>query len=95
MYFRPCWVFVTVRAFPQLWWAGATLCCRVVLLWTLGSGVHGLSSRSSWALEHTLGRCGAWAQLLGSVWDPPGPGIEPVSPELAGGFFTTQSPGPL
>ena len=27
------------------------------------------------------------------MWDLPGPGIEPVSPALAGGFFTTESPG--
>ena len=36
--------------------------------------------------------CGAWAQPLHSTWDLPGPGIEPVSPALAGGFFTTESP---
>ena len=27
------------------------------------------------------------------MWDLPGSGIEPVSPTLAGGFFTTESPG--
>ena len=27
------------------------------------------------------------------MWDLPGPGIEPVSPALAGGFFTTGAPG--
>ena len=27
------------------------------------------------------------------MWDLPGPGIEPVSPELAGGFLTTVPPG--
>ena len=26
------------------------------------------------------------------MWDLPGPGIEPVSPALAGGFLTTESP---
>ena len=25
--------------------------------------------------------------------DPPGPGMEPVSPALAGGFFTTEARG--
>ena len=33
----------------------------------------------------------------GLAFPPPGdlpdPGIEPVSPELAGGFFTTEPPG--
>ena len=27
------------------------------------------------------------------MWDLPGPGIEPVSPALAGGFLTTVPPG--
>ena len=27
------------------------------------------------------------------MWDVPGPGIEPVSPALAGGFLTTGPPG--
>ena len=27
------------------------------------------------------------------MWDLPGPGIEPVTPALAGGFLTTAPPG--
>ena len=27
------------------------------------------------------------------MWTLPGPGVEPVSPALAGGFFTTEPPG--
>ena len=27
------------------------------------------------------------------MWDPPGPGFEPISPALAGGFLTTVPPG--
>ena len=27
------------------------------------------------------------------MWDPPGPGLEPMSPALAGGFLTTAPPG--
>ena len=27
------------------------------------------------------------------MWDPPRPGLEPVSPALAGGFSTTAPPG--
>ena len=37
--------------------------------------------------------CGAQAQLLCSMWGLPGPGLEPVSPALAGGFLTTAPPG--
>ena len=29
------------------------------------------------------------------MWDLPGPGVKPVSPALAGGFFTTEPPGKL
>ena len=27
------------------------------------------------------------------MWDLPEPGVEPVSPAMGGGFFTTESPG--
>ena len=40
-----------------------------------------------------LGNCGSWAPLLCGMWDPPGPGLKPVSPALAGGFPTTAPPG--
>ena len=37
--------------------------------------------------------CGALVLLLLGMWDLPGPGLEPVSPALAGGFLTTAPPG--
>ena len=40
-----------------------------------------------------LSNCGSRAQLLRGMWDPPGPGLEPVSPALAGRFSTTAPPG--
>ena len=40
-----------------------------------------------------LSSCGARAQLLRGTWDPPRPGLEPVSPALAGRFSTTAPPG--
>ena len=33
--------------------------------------------------------------MLGSTWDLPRLGIKPVSPALAGGFFTTEPPGTI
>ena len=54
---------------------------------------HGLSSCDSRALEHRLNNCGSWALLLCSMWNLPGPGIEPMSPALAGRLFTTELPG--
>ena len=40
-----------------------------------------------------LSSCGTRAQLLHSMWDLPRPGLEPVSPALAGRFSTTAPPG--
>ena len=40
-----------------------------------------------------LSNCGSRAQPLRSVWDLPRPGLEPVSPALAGVFSTTAPPG--
>ena len=40
-----------------------------------------------------LSSCGSRAQLLRGMWDPPRPGLEPVSPALAGGLSTTALPG--
>ena len=31
--------------------------------------------------------------MIPGVWDPPGLGIEPVAPALAGGFLTTEPAG--
>ena len=68
---------------------------RLQLLWLSGSVVvaHGLSSCGLWALERRLSSCGAQALLLCGMWDLPGPGLEPVSLALAGGFLTTAPPG--
>ena len=42
---------------------------------------------------HRLSNCGSRAQLLHSMWDLPRPGLEPMSPALAGRFSTTAPPG--
>ena len=42
---------------------------------------------------HRLSSCGSRAWLLRGMWDPPRPGLEPVSPALAGRFSTTAPPG--
>ena len=53
---------------------------------------------ASLATEHRLqtrrlSNCGSRAQLLCGMWDLPRPGLEPVSPALAGGLPTTAPPG--
>ena len=50
----------------------------------------GFSSCSSQALEHRLNSCGTLFYLLCSMCDLPRPGVEPVSPALTDGFFTTE-----
>ena len=40
-----------------------------------------------------LSNCGSRAQLLRGMWDLPRPGLEPVSPALAGRFSITAPPG--
>ena len=42
---------------------------------------------------HRLSNCGLRAQLLRGMWDLPRPGLEPLSPALAGRFSTTAPPG--
>ena len=42
---------------------------------------------------HRLSSCGSRAELLRGMWDLPRPGLEPVSPALAGRFSTTAPPG--
>ena len=53
---------------------------------------------ASLVVEHRLqmcrlSNCGSRAQLLHGTWDLPRPGLEPVSPALAGRFSTTAPPG--
>ena len=57
-----------------------------------------LTITASLVVEHRLQRrrlsnCGSRAQSLRGMWDPPRPGLEPVSPALAGRFSTTAPPG--
>ena len=61
--------------------------------------VHGpLTIAASLVVEHRpqtcrLSSCGSWAQLPHGMWDLPRPGLEPVSPALAGRLSTTVPPG--
>ena len=56
-----------------------------------------LTVASSPVVEHRLqtrrlSSCGSRAQLLHGMWDLPRPGLEPVSPALAGGLSATAPP---
>ena len=57
-----------------------------------------LTIAASLVAEHRLqtrrlSNCGSRAHLLRGTWDLPRPGLEPVSPTLAGRFSTTAPPG--
>ena len=57
-----------------------------------------LTIAASLVVEHRLqtrrlSNCGSRAQSLRGMWDLPRPGLEPVSPALAGRFSTTAPPG--
>ena len=62
-------------------------------MWASVVGACGLNSCGTWAFEHRFNSCGTQAKLPCGIWDLSGSGIEPMSPALAGGFFTTKPPG--
>ena len=82
-----------------MWKAEAALRCRV---WAShrggfsGGGPQALGARASvwWHAERSCSccsTCGTWAQLFHGMWNlPRGPEIKPLSPALAGRFFTTE-----
>ena len=91
--------------FIYLFWAVLGLCFCARAFSSCGEqgplfiAVHGpLTIAASIVVEHglqtrRLSCCSSRAQLLRGLWDLPRPGLEPVSPALAGGFLTTAPPG--
>ena len=73
--------------------AGSLLLCGLFLVVVYGGyclvAVLGFLT----AVASPVAETSAWAQLLCGMWDLPRSGVEPVSPALAGGFFTTEPPG--
>ena len=95
IYFWPRWVFITACRLLQLGSGGCLSCgvqasrCGGFACCRAQSRACAFSSCGSRALERWLSGCGARAQLLCSVWDPPG------SLALAGGLLPTEPPGKL
>ena len=97
-YFWLCWVLDATRVFLQLQRAGATLQLWsrgfsmqwLLLLWSTGSRAQWASVAANPGLQGTDSVVAAPGH---SMQDLPGPEIEPVSPALAGKFFTTEPPG--
>ena len=69
-----------------LWCAGFSLWW--LLLWSTGFSRYG-----SWALELWLSSWGTRDSLFWGMWYLPWPGIEPMTPALAGRLLTTEPPG--
>ena len=91
LYLWLCWVFIAVWTFLS-WRRGVLWRCYVQASLCCGAGALGAGfSWDSWPLECWLSSCGLGARLL--VRGILGPGIKPLSPALAGEFFTTEPPG--
>ena len=88
IYFWLCWVLVSARGLSLVVASrghSSTQCVGLSLSRPLVAE-HRLQTRR-------LSNCGSRAQLLRGMWDPPRPGLEPVSPTLAGRLPTTAPPG--
>ena len=89
IYLWLCWVFVSVRGLFSSCGKQGPLFIAVRGPLTIAAslvGEHRLQTRR-------LSNCGSRAQLLHGMWDLPRPGLEPVSPALAGRLSTTAPPG--
>ena len=89
IYFWLRWVFVSVRGLPPAAASGGHSSSQCAGLFTIAASPvaeHRLQTRR-------LSNCGPRAQLLRGMWDPPRPGLESVSPALAGRLPTTAPPG--
>ena len=87
LFFWLCWVFIAA--------------CRLYLV-VVSRDYSSCDAQAShcggfscvaWSLEPRQSSCGAQAQLPCSMWNLPGPGVNPMSSALAAGFLTTGPPG--
>ena len=96
MYLLLSQVFIAYQAFFQLW-------CTLIVVSSLVQKhrpqempcasvavAHGLSSCSSKGSRSYVQQL--WLLGLFALWHAPRPGIKPLSPALAGEFFTTEPP---
>ena len=86
MYFWLCWVLVAAWRLSLVvvsggysWLRCTGFLSQRLLLWSMGSRCLG-----SVVAAHGLSSCDVWAWLPHGTWDLLRPGIEPVSPALAG-----------
>ena len=96
-FFWLLWIFVAVRGLSPVAESGGF---SLVAVWGLlsscgmwASHCSGSSCLGTRALEYGLSSCGTQTLLPHGMWNLPGPGIEPMSPTLAGRFLTTGPAG--
>ena len=104
LFFQLCWIFIAMCRFPLvvvsrgysfLWCVGFS-CCRAQALGTWPSIVAAPRAQLLWCggpRVCRLQRLWHRAQIAQGMWNLPRPGVEPVSPALAGGFPSTGPPG--
>ena len=83
------WVFVSVRGLSPVAASrghSSSRCAGLSLSWPRVAE-HGLQTC------RLSSSCGSRSQLLRGMWDLPRPGLEPMSPALAGRLSTTVPPG--
>ena len=89
IYFWLCWVFVSVRGLSLVAASGShssSRCASLSLSWPLLLRSTGSRRAGSVVVAHGLSCSAAYGNL-------PRPGLEPMSPALAGRFSTTAPPG--
>ena len=67
--------------------------CGLLIALASHCEAQALSMWASVVAAWALSSCGTQAWIFHSMWNLPGPGIEPVSTTLAGGFLFTVPPG--
>ena len=89
IYFWLCWVFVSVRGLSLVAASGGHSSSRCAGL-SLSRPLLLRSTGSRRAGSVVVAHGPSWSR---GMWDLPRPGLEPVSPALAGRFSTTAPPG--
>ena len=85
-YFLITWIIFTFTFYLFIRGCTRTLLLRTGFLWLWQEGAPlqvwraGFSLRWLLSGRHRLGSCGMWTWLPQGMWNPPGPGVEPVSP---------------
>ena len=62
-------------------------------MWQVGAVLWSMGSRCSVVAVRGLSSYGSRVELPHGMWNPPGPGIKPISPALGGRFLTVDHLG--